>query len=577
MLSLPPQFIAEIQDEIRWVIRTKSEDLRRPNETAVIALLTAATLAPFARSDQSEGKSHGISPPTQALFQTSFSSHLPILHDILRDSQKKEPLLYDFHADATHRVAQRLNNEHAPNLRQEIALLFEATGAVTTAIAAASPKVRPSLLIRLNTVTRRFPEFRWNTDQISRRATICPYKGRETFTEEDAELFFGRTALKRRLLARLPTARFLILTGEPGTGKSSFFQACVLPALDSHTAAGEKIFWRTLTCIPGNDPLQNLSRSIAALAPASEPATVQENIRSDPRALAKIATEASSRSPDHRLLLVIDQFEQIFTRSNDKATRTHFFRLLTHTMNNPTPVLTILGIIRSNNLSAFGEHPLIKRVFDPGYLTVRPFSNNDLRVLVEKPALHTGLAFEPGLVTHVLTDTSHQTAVLPFLTEALQEAWKHRGGTILSLEDYEATGGWAHRIGIAAEHVYQASGPEDQEIMRQIFLYFAQARKNAAHMQNPNQGYFSRERDHLSLWEKPQVRLADLQAACGPAEATALIVARLFNARLLTLEEDKINMAHDVILSSWKRCVSWQETERASAPASFLPPAVGSA
>jgi class 3 adenylate cyclase/energy-coupling factor transporter ATP-binding protein EcfA2 len=255
----------------------------------------------------------------------------------------------------------------------------------------------------------------------------CPYKGLLRFEPEDSELFFGREQLAEDVAARLAAAGFLAVVGPSGSGKSSLVRAGVVPALQ-RSADGEL---RTTIFAPGVHPLAQLDG----------------------------AHEAS--------LVVVDQFEEVFTLCRDEQERAAFIDAL---LDRATGGVRVVVVLRADFYGHCAAYPRLAGALEERQALVGPMSEEELRRAIERPAEHAGLLLEPGVVEGILRDVVGRPGALPLLSHSLLETWKRRSGRMLTLIGYLQSGGVHGAIARTAETVYDALSPEQQALARNVFL-----------------------------------------------------------------------------------------------------------
>ncbi len=361
---------------------------------------------------------------------------------------------------------------------------------------------------------------------------VTPYRGLEVFEEEHADFFFGRDADVQRLLEKLKTTRFLAVLGASGSGKSSLVRAGVVPAL--RTAD-----WSIAVMRPGAHPLEALAANLVRVGAGVSMHETLDALATDPRTLHLAATLALVEQP--RLLLVVDQFEEVFTLCRDEDERRAFFANLLYAATIPDGKACVLVAMRADFYHRNSAYPELAQQLAAEQYLVSPLQLDGLRQAVEEPARRVGLTFEPGLVDTIVEDVAEQPGGLPLLEHALLELWRRRAGGTLTLAGYRETGGVEGAIAKRAEQIFEAFEPEQQELARRTFLRLTQ----------PGEGTDdTRRRAHL----------AELSA--GDA-----VLGELVDARLLTMSRDAgggelVEVAHEALIRGWPRLRAWVEEDR---------------
>ncbi len=240
-------------------------------------------------------------------------------------------------------------------------------------------------------------------------AASCPYRGLLSFRASDHDLFFGREGVLAELLERLRPGKLLALVGPSGSGKSSLLCAGVTAAVQ----AGE------VAC----------ARSARLITPGPEP----------PLQLDGEETE----------LLIVDQFEELYTQCADAERRGRFIDAL---LSRPGPVA--IGV-RADFYGEISGDARLARAVAANHVLLGPMGEQELRCAIEEPARLAGLELAPGLVDLVLHDAAGQPGALPLISHALRATWERRDGRTLSVEAYRGTGGVSSAIAQTAETIGQ--------------------------------------------------------------------------------------------------------------------------
>jgi len=282
-------------------------------------------------------------------------------------------------------------------------------------------------------------------------AGACPYRGLEAFDVEHAPFFFGREALTEWLVDALrPSAggrenRFLALVGASGSGKSSLARAGLVAALRGGALEGSA-GWPAVILKPGRDPIESLAVALAGLdRTCPSPVAVQglmAALRSAENTLHLTARLAlRDAPPSARLLLLVDQFEEVFTLCEDEAARQAFFANLLYAPALAGGQAIVVPTMRADFYGKCGSYPALAAALSDHQILVGPMTRDELRRAIERPALLTGGEFEPGLVELLLGDVKGRLGTLPLLQFTLMELWQRRDGRRLTVAAYRAIGG----------------------------------------------------------------------------------------------------------------------------------------
>jgi formylglycine-generating enzyme required for sulfatase activity/energy-coupling factor transporter ATP-binding protein EcfA2 len=387
---------------------------------------------------------------------------------------------------------------------------------------------------------------------------ITPYLGLETFDEASAQLFFGREADVQRLVEKLKASNFLAVIGASGSGKSSLVRAGLIPALRSNELAqsGE---WSFVVLRPGSQPISELAIKLLRLVsenygPADLSAMEQE-LRQNESGLYKGIILQMSRqglSPEQerrrKVVIVVDQFEEIFTLCQDEAERRRFLdNLLYASAAQDNRCLVILTMRADFYHKCLPYEGLAARMSAHQY-GVGPMSDENLREAIEGPARLVGVKVEPELLDRMIEEVRNQPGSLPLLEYALLEVWKRRSGNTMTLLDYEKSGGVKEALAKKAESIFSGMSAERQKIVMRLMLRLTQ----------PGQGTEdTRRRATLSELSSPSDSLSDIEA----------VVGEFTDARLLTMSRDDrepiVDVSHEALIRGWPKLRNWVDEDRA--------------
>lgn len=274
-----------------------------------------------------------------------------------------------------------------------------------------------------------------------------PYKGLRAFGEADARDFFGREVLTGRLLARLqepiPENRFLAVVGPSGSGKSSVVLAGLLPAVRRGALPGADR-WFVQNVIPGAHPFEELEAALLRVA-VNPPTSLLAQLQEDPRGLVRAVKRVLPDDPATELLLVIDQFEEVFTLVADEATRAHLLASLEAAVTEPRSRLRVVVTLRADFYDRPLLYPVLGELLRQRMEVVLPLTVEELEEAIVQPARRVGVALEPELVATIVRDVGEQPGTLPLLQYALTELFEQRAERTLTLETYRTNGGcWGH-------------------------------------------------------------------------------------------------------------------------------------
>jgi DNA-binding SARP family transcriptional activator/WD40 repeat protein len=338
---------------------------------------------------------------------------------------------------------------------------------------------------------------------------VCPFKGLASFDVADARYFFGRERLIAELVARAVGAPLLGVVGPSGSGKSSVVKAGLLPALAGGVLPTSDE-WSQVLVRPGEHPLREL-RS-AGLYTAS----------------------------GDRVVLVVDQFEEVFTACRDEDERAAFIDALVRTAHRRDGEGLVVLAIRADFYGRCATYPALSKLLGGNDVLVGPMQRDELRRAIELPAQHVGLHVEPELVDALLADVENEPGGLPLLSTALLELWQRRDGQQLRRTTYEVTGGVRGAVGRLAEDAFGRLEPAQQAVARTVLLRLAGEGTGGSVVRR-------------------RVALADLE---GPSdEDLAAVLTVLTERRLLTMSATIVEVAHEALLREWPRLRGWLEED----------------
>jgi WD40 repeat protein len=308
----------------------------------------------------------------------------------------------------------------------------------------------------------------------------CPFLGLLPFSTEDGALYFGRDAEVQSTLNALQDSSVIAVVGDSGSGKTSLVQAGLVPALQRgrfYSDDGWIQSWRVAVCRPGESPFAEMANALPDLElglSTSERLKLRDqcelSLRAGPEGLANCLGMLSARRGQHTLL-VVDQFEELFTLTRKREKRQEFVTSLVTAARSRGPygVRLLLGL-RSDFYSQCLEYPeLIEWVSQHQVVLTRP-TQQQLRNVVERPSKASGLTFESGLVDRILRDVANEPGGLPILGHALLQLWERRDGSLLTHRAYEDVGGVGGALKNHADNVFRSLNSKGQVLARKVFV-----------------------------------------------------------------------------------------------------------
>jgi WD40 repeat protein/DNA-binding CsgD family transcriptional regulator len=377
-----------------------------------------------------------------------------------------------------------------------------------------------------------------------------PYKGLRAFQAVDARDFFGREKLVQRLIARLAErnrfSRFLAVVGPSGSGKSSVVKAGLIPALWRGDLPGSDR-WFVIEMMPGARPLDELEVALTRVA-ANQAEHLRTHLERDTHGLLRAAALIL---PDDgsELVVIIDQFEEIFTLVTNEDTRAHFLNLIHAGVTDPRSRVRVVVTLRADFYDRPLHYPEFGELVRTRMETVLPLSADELEAAVTKPVERVGVSFEAGLVTTITSETHYQPGALPLLQYALTELFEQREGRVLTHAAYHLLGGAVGALAKRAEDIFTEQDAAGRDAVRQMFLRLVTF-------------------DEAAEESKRRVPRSELLSVATDADIMDDVIDTYAAYRLLTLDHDPatrsptVELAHEAILREWDRLRTWLDDNR---------------
>lgn len=373
-----------------------------------------------------------------------------------------------------------------------------------------------------------------------------PYKGLRSFGADDTEDFHGREAFVADALARLADEPMVALVGPSGSGKSSVVRAGVLPRVPEEPMADGRR-WRAALMVPGERPFAAVAAALDGLLPDATHSRVDAVMRGDDLDLVRAGLHVCPHEDDH-VLLVVDQFEEVFVSAGDPTTADRFVRNLAELAEDPHGRITPLVTIRADFVDRPLSHPRLGRWIDRGLVTLLPMSPAELEEACVAPATSVGVAVAPELSAELVAEVAGNPGALPQFQYALTELFDSRGPTGLTLEAYRAIGGVSAVLAQRAEQEYQVLDDAGAVAAREVFLRLV----------TPGDGVDDTRR---------RARRGELEGVADDPAVTQDVLARFGRVRLLTFDRDAtgeatVEVAHEAMLRAWPRLRDWVDAVR---------------
>ncbi|NJR67118.1 MAG: hypothetical protein HC772_20280, partial [Leptolyngbyaceae cyanobacterium CRU_2_3] len=418
---------------------------------------------------------------------------------------------------------------------------------------------------------------------------LCPYRGLAHFDEIHTDYFFGREELTAELVEKLKCDRFIAVVGDSGIGKSSLIRAGLIASLKQRADQ----LWRIKLLTPGQHPLKSLASvfiqpQLGSLERAEQLRRAETFLKAGGKGLAQLVQAslpthtAPLVTPQHpRMLLVIDQFEEVFTLakgSHGEQERQQFFSCLVEALEIADGYLSIVIVLRSDFQSKCALHHDLAQQIEQHYIKVHPLKYEQIKATILKPAQKVGLVCEPSLIYNMLLDVIGAPGELPLLQYTLLELWKQRrinpkgGPDRLTLEAYQELGSIRGTLQTQATAVFNRLTSEEQTIAKRIFLALTQLGEGTEDTRR-------------------RVMKAELLSPAFPEELVEQVLEKLVAAKLVitshqegqypsenwhqprltaTLElsqlksstSEIVDVAHETLIRNWPLLRSWLEESR---------------
>jgi hypothetical protein len=372
-----------------------------------------------------------------------------------------------------------------------------------------------------------------------------PYAGLSSFQENDAGKFFGRNREIAAMVTRIRDRPLMGVVGSSGVGKSSFVRAGLVPALKR---SGEQ--WETLVTRPGRKPMDALAALIAPMVGTAtnlndelaEQTKLAERLRVEPGHLGHLL-RGRARRDSKRIMLFVDQFEELYTLVADPAERAAYTQALAAVADDATSPLRVVLSIRSDFVDRVAEDQGFCAELTQGLFFLAAPNRDGLREAILQPADLAGYRFEtPRIAEDMLDHLETTPGALPLLQFAASKLWETRdaGRRMLTEASYQAMGGVAGALASHADNVIQELGPSKQTLMRAVLLRLVTPERTRAIV--------------------PMDELTELSREQG---AVQYLVNQMVDARLLVVQNldggkgSKVESVHEALITNWPALRRW--------------------
>ena len=387
----------------------------------------------------------------------------------------------------------------------------------------------------------------------------CPYRGLLPYDRDHEAVFHGRERLTADLTGKIARTPIIMVTGASGAGKTSLLQAGLVTALARGVQVPGSSSWPVVSLRATARPLTDLAAGLASLG-GGDPAAILQMLADAPGEAHLLIREIMLATGNPaRLVLIIDQFEQVFAAdgSDGRLERTAFIDAVCAAATQPAglagePPARVVIAVRGDYWDRCAAYPQLVRAMEQDQLVVGPMREASLRRAITGPAEASGLRVDSALIDAIVADvhaadTGPGGAVLPLLSQALALTWENREGDRLGREGYDRAGRVARSVEVSAEDVYTGLPEGQQAVARDMFRRMTAVDPDRRPVRRPA------SRAELCTGRSKNQR----------AEVGAVLDAFTRN-RLLVLGTDSAEIAHDVVLQAWPRLRDWLEEDQAS-------------
>ena len=366
----------------------------------------------------------------------------------------------------------------------------------------------------------------------------CPYKGLAFFREEDAAFYFGREHKTKELATQLLRYKFVAVTGPSGNGKSSLLRAGLAHALRSNKDEP----WEILSMAPNQEPFLELGRALGpVLYPDRDPVerarAIAGNLAAARVPLRDYARELEERNGGGPVLLIVDQFEELYTLAGPSGQVAPFLDQILDTASRLHIVVAYRGDFHDRVTS---HYALAERLRESQFI-LGPMLPEGLREAIERPAAALGRPLDAALVERLVEDVGAEPGNLPLLEFVLRQLWE---SPELSLDAYHSLGGLRGALASHADGVFRKRlTPLEQEAARRVFLRVVRPAESG-----------------------PDTRRRVSRAEIGALDWSVVEKLAGHPCRLLVTGreagEETAEVCHEALIRAWPELKRWLDEER---------------
>lgn len=402
-------------------------------------------------------------------------------------------------------------------------------------------------------------------------SVVNPFPGLRSFEASETHLFFGREEQSDALLRKLEHSRFLAVVGTSGSGKSSLVQAGLIPSLESGYMASAGSQWKVAVLRPGGDPIHSLAQALTPYYALGETSfdeetrcvLVETTLRRSSLGLRSVAREAGLAASDN-LLIIVDQFEEIFRFRRNKASgwdlfdnTAAFVKLLLEAAAAPDEGVFIVLTMRSDFLGDCAEFPDLPEAINEGQYLIPRMTREERRRAIEGPTAVGGASITERLVQRLLNDVGDNPDQLPVLQHALMRTWTcwQDSGNLnepIDIPHYDSIGGISRALSIHADEAFHSLATNQQAIARELFQALCEKSVDGRETRRP-----TKLAEICEITEQPEHEVVEVIDAFRTQRRTFLMPPH----RERLGPDSVVDISHESLIRLWERLREWVEEE----------------
>jgi len=398
---------------------------------------------------------------------------------------------------------------------------------------------------------------------------LNPFPGLRPFTPEESRFFFGRDNDSKEILGKLLKNRFVVVTGAPGSGKSSLIQCGLLPEIRNLSVKGPSA-WRIISVRPGDEPIDSLTNAFVDILSGhgmknADRDAVMSVLKKNSGGIAEALKDLLNKNDD-KVLICVDQFEELFGISEPGRTgksdyeRELFINLLSHSILRTEQNIFIVVAMHSDVISECTQYKDFTKLINKSNFLVPLMNRENYREVIEAPLRVTGVAIEPELVETILDELGDRSGQLPVLQHALMRTWTRwyeldQPERPISITDYKSIGTLSEAMSRHADEIYEKLNKEEKKICEQLFKLITGKGPDNRGVHRP-------------------AKVLTLRSAIDCSETELIGVIDKFRDpsgsfitpqhHIVLTDDTVIDLSHESLISLWDRLRKWVDEEASS-------------